>query len=238
MTKLPYLPLFFGDFLASTYTWKGEQQSLYLLLLMHQWASGPLPKTANEIADAIRYDRKRFAQLWAKVSGKFIEVEDGLINPRLEEHRTRAGSITEKRRSAGKEGAASKWGDGKTSGKSRSERLANARQLATHSKSEWLAMMEVCGHRCVKCGTHSSELHGESLCKDHIKPVYVGGSDGIENIQPMCRNCNSSKGPRLMDYRPNDWRERMANACQTSSKTPAIQSNPREEAYQGGKGEV
>lgn len=42
---------------------------------------------------------------------------------------------------------------------------------------------------CLFCGSE------ESLTIDHIKPVSKGGSDNIENLQCLCWDCNSKKGP-------------------------------------------
>lgn len=81
----------------------------------------------------------------------------------------------------------------------RRERIARARSIATHTKAEWLALCEACENKCVRCGCHAP------LVRDHIKPIYQGGCDGIKNIQPLCWRCNCSKGPECDDHRPDDW---------------------------------
>lgn len=39
-----------------------------------------------------------------------------------------------------------------------------------------------------------------NLSKDHIKPKAHGGTDDIDNLQLLCRSCNSIKGKREMSY--------------------------------------
>ena len=79
----------------------------------------------------------------------------------------------------------------------RANRLKLARQKGTHTKKEWQLMKEFFGV-CVKCmGSHGYV----NLERDHIKPLYQGGSDSIRNIQPLCAKCNAGKGPDEFDYR-------------------------------------
>lgn len=80
----------------------------------------------------------------------------------------------------------------------RYERMRQARSKGTHTKEEWIELKELCNGTCVKCHGRSGLVNVE---KDHIVPVYQGGSDSIRNIQPMCGRCNSAKGPESFDYR-------------------------------------
>jgi 5-methylcytosine-specific restriction endonuclease McrA len=79
--------------------------------------------------------------------------------------------------------------------KLRSERLRAARLIGRHTKEQWEALKQEFANRCVWCGRYVSHL-----TKDHIIPLYQGGSDGIENIQPLCRQCNSSKTAAQTDW--------------------------------------
>lgn len=49
------------------------------------------------------------------------------------------------------------------------------------------AVYDYDGYRCLHCG------NGE-LTLDHIKPRVLGGPDAFENLQTLCRSCNSRKG--------------------------------------------
>jgi hypothetical protein len=47
------------------------------------------------------------------------------------------------------------------------------------------------GLKCVFCGSI------ENLTIDHIHPVKHGGGDELENLQTLCRSCNSRKRDKL-----------------------------------------
>lgn len=51
------------------------------------------------------------------------------------------------------------------------------------------------GYKCVKCNSK------EELTIDHIKPYSKGGDENLNNLQPLCKSCNSVKGIKTIDYR-------------------------------------
>lgn len=59
--------------------------------------------------------------------------------------------------------------------------------IGSHTLEEWLLLKEKFNNLCANC--HLSKV----LTKDHIVPLALGGTDYIDNIQPLCRNCNSQK---------------------------------------------
>jgi 5-methylcytosine-specific restriction endonuclease McrA len=60
---------------------------------------------------------------------------------------------------------------------------------------EWLNMCELYNQTCLRCGTVGP------LTADHIIPISKGGQNVIENIQPLCKYCNSTKGTQSWNYK-------------------------------------
>lgn len=77
----------------------------------------------------------------------------------------------------------------------RRARLMAARLRGRHTDQEWLELVSKHTH-CPRCKQATTVFQ-----KDHIIPIYQGGSDGIENIQPLCKTCNAAKGPETIDWR-------------------------------------
>lgn len=50
-------------------------------------------------------------------------------------------------------------------------------------------------NKCLCCGKQ------RRLAADHVVPLVKGGDNTIENIQPLCKSCNSSKKDKIIDYR-------------------------------------
>lgn len=64
----------------------------------------------------------------------------------------------------------------------------------SHTLEQWEALKAEHDHKCIGCG------ETKPLTRDHIIPLALGGSHDIENIQPLCRNCNSRKWMKLNIY--------------------------------------
>jgi 5-methylcytosine-specific restriction endonuclease McrA len=57
-------------------------------------------------------------------------------------------------------------------------------------------VFETYGVICLACGSTSD------IQIDHVTPLSLGGTNMFENLQPLCKSCNSSKGNRsTADYR-------------------------------------
>jgi len=96
--------------------------------------------------------------------------------------------------------------------------LRAARAIATHKASEWHAKVRASPDECRYCET---QLNIFNMVKDHMTALECGGSDGIDNVQPICWECNVEKGKaphdqftyrgekprafRVMPVKRDDW---------------------------------
>jgi uncharacterized protein YdaU (DUF1376 family) len=184
-TKHPYMPLFFGDFLASTADWEGEEQSLYLLLLGYQWSLGSLPSDPRKLCKLVRWDADSFERYWPTVSTKFEALDGRLVNSRLEQHRAKAFAISEKRSASGKAGAGSRWqDDGKP--------MANATDLLCHpiqsNPIEEEEKKDVPSGDVVRVFGHWQTVHGKARAKlDDKRKRLIRAALKIHSADDLCR---------------------------------------------------
>jgi len=67
---------------------------------------------------------------------------------------------------------------------------------------EWKSILDFYDHSCLRCGRTAVKL-----TIDHVLPIFLGGTHTIDNIQPLCGPCNSSKRDKHIDYRKELYHE-------------------------------
>lgn len=55
------------------------------------------------------------------------------------------------------------------------------------------------GGTCAYCGKPVQVDDAKGYQVDHIDPVYHGGGNGVENLNPSCGGCNWWKGTRTVE---------------------------------------
>ena len=60
---------------------------------------------------------------------------------------------------------------------------------------DWLGLLKKFDGKCPRCGQDAR------LSLDHVQPRAKNGPNVIENVQPLCMPCNTSKGDKSEDYR-------------------------------------
>jgi 5-methylcytosine-specific restriction endonuclease McrA len=84
---------------------------------------------------------------------------------------------------------------GKKQESDRKRRAYKCGAKGSHTTSQFNELCKFFGSMCLRCLKH------EHLTEDHVIPLSKGGSDSIENIQPLCQSCNSIKHVASTDYR-------------------------------------
>ena len=77
-------------------------------------------------------------------------------------------------------------------------RRALEMQAGEYTAREWQQLKKRHNYTCLSCGKREPEI---KLTADHVIPLSRGGSNTIDNIQPLCITCNKQKATKKTDYR-------------------------------------
>jgi 5-methylcytosine-specific restriction endonuclease McrA len=83
-------------------------------------------------------------------------------------------------------------------GYSHTRRARLAGNGGSHTDAAWEQLKAKYGYGCLCCGRQEPVI---ILTRDHVIPIALGGTDNIENIQPLCIRCNKRKHTKRTDYR-------------------------------------
>ncbi|MFT4116532.1 DUF1376 domain-containing protein [Bradyrhizobium sp.] len=143
MPRLPFMPLWVGDFLSSTTHLTLEQRGGYTVLLATMWnAGGSLPNDPVKLARICGVSLRRWEQISPDILELFNCAGDRLTQERLGAEYEKQSEIVEKRRAAGAKGGAAKSLKSLDRGAANAETnaVANAERsssiLESQSKSE------------------------------------------------------------------------------------------------------
>lgn len=76
-------------------------------------------------------------------------------------------------------------------------RIMRLENGGSHTLGEWETLKAQYNWTCPSCERFEPDI---ILTRDHIIPLSRGGSDNIENIQPLCGSCNSRKKDKTIKY--------------------------------------
>jgi 5-methylcytosine-specific restriction endonuclease McrA len=79
----------------------------------------------------------------------------------------------------------------------RRRRAAKNTSKGHFTVEEFDALCSTYSYACLSCGATDRVLEA-----DHVVPLTRGGSDEINNIQPLCGECNRRKFTAIIDYGP------------------------------------
>lgn len=80
--------------------------------------------------------------------------------------------------------------------KNRERLMLKKNVVGTHSLEDWNNLKRTYNFTCPACDRKEPDI---ILTEDHIMPISKGGTNYIENIQPLCKSCNTKKLDKIIN---------------------------------------
>jgi len=152
--------------------------------------------------DKVRYYRYKEKRL-AKDYKRYLEKKDIILKQNKEYYRKNKDKIYErhKRYKEKRRDDYKKWHKNwriknpkKLSFWSGQHQTRKKNAIGSYTFREWELLKKQYSYTCPRCGKKEPEI---KLSQDHIKSLNKGGTNYINNIQPLCLRCNSFKNDRF-----------------------------------------
>lgn len=231
MDKKTYYELHRDEIIARVARWQKDNPEKHKehnrkYLETHRQAKNK--RSAEYKRENIEVVRKKGREHYHKNKDKYVAYRKAHASKIKEAnkayHKSMPSEVLEKKRAYDKEYA--KRNRGKLSARMKAWRLANPQkhletikryrkahpEVATANRNlrrarlsgiggkytakEWQSLCKSYDYRCLACGEE------KPLTVDHVLPISLGGTNTIDNIQPLCRSCNARKHDKHIDYRP------------------------------------
>jgi 5-methylcytosine-specific restriction endonuclease McrA len=75
-------------------------------------------------------------------------------------------------------------------------------EIGEITSKQWHEILKQHNFSCAICGSK------DDICIDHIIPLSRGGTNTKDNIEPLCRSCNSKKGNSTETQKATSGRHR------------------------------
>jgi uncharacterized protein YdaU (DUF1376 family) len=104
--KYPWMPLFWGDFLANTMHLSAQEAGAYLFLIAHAWEhEGTIPAERTRLACIAHVRESHWARVWKGLEPFFEPLSVGVVitgysHQRVRDELLRLGKISSKRKAA------------------------------------------------------------------------------------------------------------------------------------------